>query len=345
MYANKYGEDNSPYATSTPSNTNTNTNNNNNTTGTVQAGAPIVTTSSNVSPSDTTAIVNGNVNPRGAFTTYWYEYGSTASLGNKTNNQIVGSGFVSISAPGYITGLSKSSPYYFRLVALNQYGTVAGNTHSFNTTTGNPAPVGNAPTVRSVAASGVSRTTANINGEVAPNKAGTQYWFEYGKTTELGNTSAFSSAGDGSAKTSVSVSLSDLDPLTTYYFRINAQNQFGTVNGSILNFKTLGPSSAKAPTATTGVANSVASTSATLNGAVNPNLAATSFWFEYSTDSLLGSILLESTDPVSIGSGSAPVALSKVVTGLDSKTTYYFRIVAQNNMGTVRGDKVTFKTR
>src|SRR3989338_3045612 len=102
-----------------------------------QAGVPTVVTSSNVSPTDTTAIVNGNVNPRGAFTSYWYEYGFTSdTLGNKTVNQTVGSGFVQISAPGYITGLSKNSTYYFRLVAENQYGRVAGSIYSFKTTEG-----------------------------------------------------------------------------------------------------------------------------------------------------------------------------------------------------------------
>lgn len=162
-------------------------------------------------------------------------------MGSKTSNQTIGSGFVAIQAPGYITNLVKNTTYYFRLVAENQYGKVVGSQYSFKTTEGTPAPVGNAPTTKTVSASGVSRTTSNLNGEVNPNKASTQYWFEYGKTTELGNTSSFESSGDGNAKISVSISLSNLQPLTTYYFRLNAQNQFGTINGSILSFKTLGP--------------------------------------------------------------------------------------------------------
>ena len=310
-----------------------------------QAGVPTVVTSSNVSPTNTTAIVNGNVNPKGAFTSYWYEFGTSSDLGNKTTNQTLGSGFVQISAPGYITGLLKNTTYYFRLVGENKYGRVAGTIYSFSTSENNPAPVGSAPISKTIAASGISRTTANLNGEVTPNKSFTSVWFEYGKTADLGNTTAFSSVGDGSSKLTTSVSLSGLDPLTTYYFRLNAQNQFGTINGSILNFKTTGPTSAKAPSVTTGNASAISDSGATLHGTVNPNLADTTYWFECSTDSLLGSVLLQSTDPVSLGAGSSPMSVDAAITDLNSKTNYYFRLVAQNSLGTVRGDKVTFKTK
>ncbi|HEY0220719.1 MAG TPA: hypothetical protein VGC58_00670 [Candidatus Paceibacterota bacterium] len=206
-----------------------------------KSALPIATTNSTVSPSDTTAIVNGTINPQGAFTSYWYEYGVNSNLGTKTGNQTMGSGFTAIQAPGYITNLTKNTTYYFRLVAENQHGRVAGNQFTFKTTEGSPAPVGSAPSTKTVSASGVTRTTANLNGEVNPNKNMTQYWFEYGKSPELGSVTALSAVGNGNNKLSASVSLSNLQPLTTYYFRLNAQNQFGTINGSILNFKTSGP--------------------------------------------------------------------------------------------------------
>ena len=327
-----------------PSDTSNNTNNTNTTTK-QEAGSPNVITNSSVSPSDTTAIVNGTVNPKGAFTSYWYEYGNTSNLGSKTGNQTIGSGFVAIQAPGYITELVKNTTYYFRLVAENQYGRVTGSQFTFKTTEGNPPPVGNAPTTKTLAANGVSRTTANLRGEVTPNKAETQYWFEYGKTTQLGNTSAFSGAGSGNAKVPVSISLSDLEPLTTYYFRLNAQNQFGTINGSILNFKTLGPSASRAPSVTTGSATPIGKTDAVLHGTVTPNFSETKYWFEYSVDSIIGSILVQTTDPVSVGAGGNVVPVDKSISDLQPNTTYYFRIIGQNNLGTARGEEHTFKTK
>ena len=308
------------------------------------AGAPLVVTSSSATPSDTTVIVSGTVNPNGAFTNYWYEFGQTPNLGSKTKSQTIGSGFVNITAPTYITGLAKNTIYYFRLVAENRYGAVSGSQYTFQTTSGTQAPTGNAPSSTTISATAVSRTAATLNGEVTPNQASTQYWFEYGKTVELGNTSAFSNVGDGANKTAVSISLSELEPATTYYFRLNAQNQFGTVNGSILNFKTIGPVAPASPSVKTTNATDINSSSATLHGTVNPNGANTNYWFEYSTDSLLGSVLLSNTAQVSVGSGVSTISVDEDISGLSSNTTYYFRLVAQNSQGTVRGEKQTFKT-
>jgi len=334
-------------ATSTPSTGNTGGNTTPTPTPppTSQAGVPQVVTNSSVAPSESTAVVSGTVIPNGAFTSYWYEYGTTANFGNKTSNQNVGSGYQTISAPDYITGLSKDTTYSFRLVAENQYGRVAGTQYAFRTTLNTPPPVGSAPLVKTVAAGGVSRTTANLNGEVTPNKSVTQYWFEYGQTSDLGQTSAFTSVGDGSAKVLASISLANLDPLTTYFFRLNAQNQFGTVNGGILNFKTAGPSAASAPSATTRSATNVQETTATLRGTVDANGAETMYWFEYSTDSLLGSVLLKATAEKSAGAGTSDVSVTADVSGLSSDTNHYFRLVAQNSQGTDRGDRETFKTK
>lgn len=310
-----------------------------------QSGQPRVVTGSIASVSDTTAVVNGTVNPNGALTSYWYEYGKTSNLGSKTPNSIVGSGWVTTQASDYIVNLSKDTSYYFRLVAENKNGRVAGDVFTFKTSVGTPAPLGSSPSAKTLSANNVARTSANINGEVTPNRASTQYWFEYGKTDELGNTSAVSNVGDGTAKVGVATSLTNLEPLTKYYFRINAQNQFGTVNGVIMSFNTTGPAAASSPKVNTSNAANVATTTVSLRGTVNPSGADTSYWFEYSTDSLLGSVLIKSTPRITLAAGNENVTVREDVTGLNSKTTYYFRLVAQNYQGMVRGDTMSFKTR
>lgn len=206
-----------------------------------ESSVPIVLTNQAAIPTDTTVVLTGNVTPNGAFTSYWYEYGTSPNLGNKTTSQMIGSGFAAIPAPAYISGLTKDTTYHFRLNAQNQFGTVAGAQYSFRTTQGVPPPVGSTPKATTLPESTITRTTVTLNGEVIPNKSTTQYWFEYGVTADLGNTTAFVSVGDGGAVVPVSVRLSDLNPSTTYYFRLNAQNRFGTVNGAIVNFKTSGP--------------------------------------------------------------------------------------------------------
>lgn len=312
------------------------------------AGKPNPTTNATVAPTDTTAVVTGTVVPNGAITTYWYEYGTTQSLGLKTAAQIVGSGYVAIKTPGYITGLTKGTTYYFRLVAENAFGRVSASQNTVTTTTNTPTPIpGGTPTAKTLSVSNITRTSASLAGEVNPNKAATQYWFEYGRDNNFGNTTAFVSVGDGNLAINASAALTNLNAGTTYHYRMNAQNQFGTVNGAILTFKTSAPA-ANAPTVpavSTRSANDIEKTSVTLRAAVDPNNAETMYWFEYSTDSLLGSALIKSTAQKSAGSGTNLVNVETDVTGLASNTTYYARAVAQNSQGIVRGEKVSFKTK
>lgn len=311
---------------------------------TVEAKAPAVITGTNVAASDTTVVLTGQVTPNGSPTSYWFEYGTSASMGQRTTSQMIGSGFRQIPTPAYITGLSANTTYFYRLSAQNQFGTVSGIQYSFKTTQGNPPPVGSAPVVRTLAADDIERTTADLRGEVTPNRATTQYWFEYGRTANLGEATALTSAGDGTAKQTVSISLSDLLPNTTYYFRMNAQNQFGTVNGSTLNFKTDAPATTGSPTVVTESATAISANGATLNGKITPNGLQTRYWFEYSTDSLLGSVLLETTDEKTIGAGSNQTSVTASVSDLNPDTKYYFQLVGQNSSGTVRGDRLTFDT-
>ncbi|MDO8518466.1 MAG: hypothetical protein Q7S26_04230 [bacterium] len=340
-----------PFSTQTPSTTDvTNTGTTGQTTSsspTQTPGAPAAVTNATVVYSDTTAVVVGTVTPNGAFASYWYEYGTTGNLGNKTENQSIGSGYASIPAPGYILGLAKDTSYYFRLVAQNQYGTATGLQYTFHTTVGTPPPVGSAPTIQTSAANGITRTTATVNGEVLPNRASTTYWFEYGKTTNLGAVTTLQSVGNGTATLPASAVLLGLDPTTTYYFRIDAQNQFGTRNGTILTFKTTGPATVApaTPSVTTGSADKLTSSGATLHGTVVPNGADTKYWFEYGTDSLFGLALLRTTSHVSAGAGTVVVPIDTAITNLKTKTTYYFRIVAQNNLGITKGGSASFKTK
>jgi hypothetical protein len=311
-----------------------------------QAGKPIVVTNASVAPSDTTAVVSGKVTPNGATTNYWYEYGNTSTLGSKTSNQSIGSGYIAISAPAYITGLTKNTTYYFRLVAENSMGRIVGAQYSFQTTNGVAAPIGGVPTVKTLAANTISQASATLHGEITPNRAATEYWFEYGKTTSLGATTNFASAGSGTGIVSASTAINNLEAGTTYYFRLNAQNQFGTVLGPVLSFKTSGTAAtATAPAVDTGTATAIRTTEATLRGTVDANGMPTTYWFEYSADSLLGSVLLHSTAQQSAGTGTNSAEVAADITGLTSNTTYYFRIVAQNSLGTVRGDRETFKTK
>src|SRR3712207_2587759 len=95
---------------------------------------------------------------------------------------------------------------------------------------------------------------------------------------------------------------------------------------------------AAAPSATTGPASGVSRSGATLNGTVDPNGTATSWYFEYGTTTAYG---LRTAD-ADAGEGDDPVAVSAAVSGLSAGTTYHFRLVAVNADGTVQGTDRTF---
>ena len=96
---------------------------------------------------------------------------------------------------------------------------------------------------------------------------------------------------------------------------------------------------AAAPVVTTAAATSVSNTVATLNGTVNPGGADTTAWFEWGLSPFSNTNL---TAPVAVGSGSASVGLSNLLTGLTPGLNYHGRLVASNAVGVARGLDVMF---
>jgi hypothetical protein len=95
-----------------------------------------------------------------------------------------------------------------------------------------------------------------------------------------------------------------------------------------------------APVVVTGSASSITKTGATLNGMVNPEDAETKYYFEYGETISYG----KKTAEADIGSGGSNVEVNKTVTSLEPETTYHYRIVATNSIGTTDGIDQTFTT-
>ena len=97
----------------------------------------------------------------------------------------------------------------------------------------------------------------------------------------------------------------------------------------------------QAPTATTGSATSISSSSAVLNGTVNPNGASTSVVFHYGLTTGYGSTATASQSPLS---GTSAQAVSATVSGLTEERTYHYRVAATNSARTTYGSDRTFAT-
>jgi hypothetical protein len=72
-------------------------------------------------------------------------------------------------------------------------------------------------------------------------------------------------------------------------------------------------------------------TSVTLAGGVYPNQLDTHYWWEYGTTTSN----MTSTAHVDVGAGTAPVAVTDTVSGLEPGVSYDFALYAQNSLGTV----------
>jgi subtilisin family serine protease len=99
----------------------------------------------------------------------------------------------------------------------------------------------------------------------------------------------------------------------------------------------------KDPTTSTSPATEVTKSSARLNGSVNPNGAATTYYIQYGETTSYGATI--HTPPGSpIGNGTAPIAVWNVLSGLEAETTYHYRVVATNASGTSYGQDQAFTT-
>ncbi len=94
------------------------------------------------------------------------------------------------------------------------------------------------------------------------------------------------------------------------------------------------------PTATTSAASNISTTSATVNGSVNPNGLATQATFEYGLTTAYGN----TTSAQSVGSGTGATTVSANLSGLLPSLTYHYRITASSSCGDVTGLDMTFTT-
>jgi hypothetical protein len=94
---------------------------------------PTATTTSAVSIGQSAATIRGRINPKGASTTYYFEYGLTAAYGNRTSSKTLAAGNRTRSVSATLSGLQAGRTYHYRLVATNANGTAIGNDRTFTT--------------------------------------------------------------------------------------------------------------------------------------------------------------------------------------------------------------------
>jgi uncharacterized repeat protein (TIGR02543 family) len=197
-----------------------------------------------------------------------------------------------------------------------------------------------AATVTTSPASGVTLTTATLNGLVNPNGASTSVTFDYGQYAyyEYNTPATPYSLVSNASETSVTAAITGLACGTTYHYRVNADNGVNITNGSDMTFNT---SSDLCPSAVTEpvLDENVTQTTATLRGTVSSNGAETAVTFIY--DGINSATAIES--PLALDASNVPVSV--VITGLACGTTYYYHVIAANNSVASNGLDLSFNTK
>jgi uncharacterized protein YraI len=272
----------------------------------------------------TTATLNGSYDSHGLVGTINFEYGLTTAYGNSTPPGDLGppAGTVSYA----ISDLTPNTLYHFRVVGTTSGGPGAGNDMTFTTSS-------QTPTAQTLAATVITATSAQLNGALNPNGSALSAYFEYGSSTGYGNRTL--TGNFGTAAQNISFNLSGLNPNTVYHYRVVASTRQSSIPGLDQTFTT---SASGAPGVQTLAATAVTTTSAQLNGSVDPSGYPSTVFFEYGLSAAYGS----STPPGSIGTSAQHIQFTQ--NGLAPNTTYHYRIVAQNSKGTIQGLDSTFAT-
>ncbi|MFH0889109.1 MAG: hypothetical protein V1871_07885 [Planctomycetota bacterium] len=298
--------------------------------GSSSLGPISITTNPATNIVQSSAILNGTVNPNGADTNVYFEYGLTLSYGSNTGYQFIGSGTSAINVSVNLTGLAANTAYNFRIKATRNGITYNGANQTFIT-------AGTPPTCVTNPATNITYNSARLYGSVIPNGIATSAYFQYGLTTSYTVTTTSLAVGSGTNIVLINTDIGGLTENTQYNFRIVATSFAGITYGTNRTFTTTAP---PVPTCVTKPATNITTNSATLNGTVNPNGISTNAFFNHGSTTSYEN----TTTSQSIGSGAISLTVSANISGLTSNSVYNFRVSGTNSFGTTYGDNLTLTT-
>ena len=316
-----------------------------------------------VSETDATldCTLNGEVDPWNVpQTEAGFEWGSEASgscsLASSTPKQAVVTGVAFMPAQAPVAGLAPNERFCFRLSGYDgnvqpPEGALTSGEARFTTPPLPPRILG-APSVSFVTAS-----SAVLSGELNPEHSSTRYEFQLAPAAACsslreGCSAMASTASQESpeyARVPTTLEATGMQPATVYRYRLFAVNQAGEAavaenGGAEIPEGTFQTAPAFAPQAVTGAFSAVTATSATISGTVNPASEPATYAFELGIYNGAGTQYgVVFTGPA--GAGSAPVAETLGLSGLQPGTTYAYRIAVKVGAGNpVQGEPVTFTT-
>jgi hypothetical protein len=189
---------------------------------------PVVTAEPASELSANEATLNALINPKGAATTYQFEYGPTTAYGSKApaTPQGIGSAPTPVPVSATVSGLTEGTTYHYRVVATNSVGKTNSADQLFTTLF--------LPDATTESAIAVDTDDAVLTGSIDANGSPTTYQFEYGQTNAYGSIvpGAVEVIETGNGAEEAEEVASSLQPNTTYHYRLKATSEAGTVVGA-----------------------------------------------------------------------------------------------------------------
>lgn len=195
---------------------------------------PGVTTLAATDLTGTNATLNASVFPNGSATTvYFLVNPGTTNVENTVS--VILTNNLGISDPVSITlaGLLPGEVLSFQAVAYNDGGTSYGSVRQLS----EPAIT---PVAATLAASSITTSSATLNATINPENVGASFYFEWGPTTNYGNSTPLNTLpANLNSNQSVSALLTGLAGGSSNHFQVVAFNSAGTNFGGDLTFVTI----------------------------------------------------------------------------------------------------------
>jgi hypothetical protein len=276
------------------------------------------------------------INPEGSETYYGFAYGleeraAWEEYEHFTGFEAAGAGSSQEQLTASIAELQPATTYHDRVVTLNElngFSETVGEDEIFTTPPAEPT-INDEPPF----ATAISVSEATFNGTVNPGRGVTSYHFEYGTSTEYGESTPLAYAPLNYEDDGVEQVVSGLSQGTVYHYRLIATNSSGTATGSDETFTTL---SENPPTVETGTASQISTSTATITGIVDPAGQTATYAFEVGTSESYGTQLF--------GAIASREEVTAGLTGLLPETVYHYRLVASDAAGIIHGADRTFTT-
>ncbi len=298
---------------------------------TTEALKPIVDTGSSGEVTATSAVLLGEVDPRGSeVTSCVIEWGPTNSFGKSVPcAPAPGSGSSLVAVEGKIEGLEPETFYAYRVVATNGAGTETGEVEYVETLPASTTTTTTSPTSTTTSTTTTSPTTTTTSTSTTTTAPTTT------TTTTSPTTTSTTSASSSTTTTTTS-------PTTTTSTTTPTTTTTSTTTPTTTTSTTTTSTVPERPTVSPGTATEVTSTSADLHAWVNANGSEVNLCeFEYG---VAPNFTKSAPCSPAVGSGTNLVGVAFEAEGLTPGVEYVFRVRARNLGGYENGGSQTFDT-